>query len=553
MMHYIQNLRTLATTPARADALAIAEAGLAAIDTETVLRNTLRLAGDTLTIQGTQFSLGDFRHIYVVGFGKVACTAALTLEELLAGRVADGAVVGIKEKVCQVVDTYAGTHPLPSSLNYTATRHIEEVARRATADDLVLVVVSGGGSALLCSSMSECEQGTRLFSSFLPSGGTIEELNIVRKHISTLKGGGLAKTLYPATVASLVFSDVPGGDMAAVASGPTCQDSSTIDDARAIIERYQLGTFNLVETPKDDKYFTNVHNFLVASNEVALEAMAAEATKRGYQSEILAKTQYATPEETQSLLTKQAAPGTVYLVGGETKLVIPDNCTGKGGRNDYLALHMLEALMPGQVFVSLASDGKDNTTAAGALADAETARKAAQAGLNVTDYEPCRNSFPFFDTVGDHIVTGPLESNVSDLMMLLNPGHTSKRQPAPIESITAEVIKDSRGKDTIAVTVAVGGETGTFSVPSGASTGSREVHAKPAKEAVRIVKKVVAPALCGHNVHDQQGLDERLHTLDSTPLFDVIGGNTALGVSVAALKASAAVQGVEPWQYVAEL
>ena len=248
----IKNFETLATSKHRRDALTIAEAGLRAIDTTTVLKDSIVVEGDVLRVQGRQFNLTAYKHIYIIGFGKVACTAAHTLEQILEGRVKEGAVIGVTERVCQVVDTYAGTHPLPSQQNYTATKHIEEVARRARADDLVIAIVSGGGSALLCSSMGECDQGIQLFESFLQSGGTIEELNTVRKHISHLKGGGLAKSLYPSTVVGLVFSDVPGGDMSAVASGPTCFDTSTIHEAEALIDKYDLGSFRLVETPKDN-------------------------------------------------------------------------------------------------------------------------------------------------------------------------------------------------------------------------------------------------------------------------------------------------------------
>jgi len=207
----IKNFDTLATNKQRQDALTIAEAGLQAIDTEVVLRNSIELDGTILRVAGQRFDLSRYEHTYVIGFGKVACTAAYTLEQILKDRIKDGAVVGLSERVCQTIDTYAGTHPIPSAQNYTASKHIEEVARSAKENDLVIVIVSGGGSALLCSTMGECDQGQKLFNAFLQSGGTIEELNTVRKHISKLKGGGLAKALYPATVISLIFSDVPGG------------------------------------------------------------------------------------------------------------------------------------------------------------------------------------------------------------------------------------------------------------------------------------------------------------------------------------------------------
>lgn len=551
MSRIIKNYEDLASSPARRDALAIAEAGLRAIDTATVLRDSVVVHDNVLTITGRQFELDDYENIYIVGFGKAACTAAYTLEEVLKGKVKDGAVIGLTERVCQVVDTYAGTHPLPSQQNYTATKHIEEVARRAKENDLVLVVVSGGGSALLCSSMGECEQGKKLFGSFLQSGGTIEELNIVRKHISSLKGGGLAKALYPATVASLIFSDVPGGDISSVASGPTCFDATTISDAQALIEKYDLGEFFLTETPKDEKYFEKVHNLTIVSNVTALTAMQNMAQELGYQAELVSVTQYATPEETVDLLTTDRRLGSVRLLGGETKLIIPDGCTGKGGRNDYLALAMLDVLEKNQVFVALASDGHDNTEAAGAIVDKETLEKAKTKKLDKEDFKHCLNSFPFFDEVGDHINTGLLESNVSDLMFLLTP--KSMERAVSIDDISVKTIKDSRGKPTIEVTVKAGGKKGSFSVPSGASTGSREVHVRPAIEAAAIIKQEVLPVLQGVTVTDQLGIDARLRTLGKTSTLDFIGGNVALGISAAACKAAAAVKGIETWEHIAEL
>ena len=551
MSQIIKNFAALATSQQRRDALTIVEAGLQAIDTSAVLKNAISLKEDKLTIQGRQFDLEAYEHIYIIGFGKVACTAAHTLEQILAGRVREGAVIGIAERTCQVVDTYAGTHPLPSQQNYTATKHIEEVARRAKKDDLVLAIVSGGGSALLCSSMSECDQGIKLFESFLQSGGTIEELNTVRKHISHLKGGGLAKSLYPATVVGLVFSDVPGGDIADVASGPTCFDASTVHEAEALIEKYNLGSFRLIETPKDPKYFERVHNFTIVSNVTALNAMQKAATDLSYRADLVSTTVYATASETKELLHAKISDGLVRCMGGETKVLIPEDSIGKGGRNDYLALTMLETLASNQVFVSIASDGRDNTVMAGALADVEVLHRARQLGLSVAEHLAAFDSFPFFAQADAYVQTGPLESNVSDLMLLLT--SQAKIADAEITDVTAQVIKDSRGTPTISVTVTAGEYTGVFSVPGGASTGKHEVSVLPTTQAVKVLRTVLRPALLGMDVTKQASIDALLHELDGTEQFARIGGNLALGVSVAVCKCAAAVKGVETWQYVAEL
>lgn len=551
MSRIIKNYDVLTTSTIRRDALEIAEAGLQAIDTTTVLHNSIKVEGDTMIIQGQHFNLLAYEHIYIIGFGKVSCTAAYTLEKILKGRVKDGAVIGVSNRTCQVVETYVGTHPLPSQQNFIATKHIAEVARCAKANDLVLVVVSGGGSALLCSSMGECDQGNALFESFLPSGGTIEELNIIRKHISQLKGGGLAKALYPATVVGLIFSDVPGGDMPAVASGPTYFDTSTVQDAEALIKKYNLGSFHLTETPKDPKYFERVHNFTIVSNVTALNAMQVEAESRSYRATLVSATQYANVEETRALLLEKAEDGAMHCMGGETKVTVPKECTGVGGRNGYLALSMLESIQENQVFISIASDGHDNNEVAGAIVDFEIKQKTITANLDVAKHLAEFDSFPLFEQVGGHIKTNLLESNVSDLMLLL----TAQADVADVvvTDVSATVVMDSRGTPTIAVTVVAGEQSGTFSVPSGASTGEKEVLVLPAKQAVKVIETIVKPALLGMSVTDQKAIDARLHEIDGTEQFSVIGGNTALGVSVAVCKVAAAVKDIPVWQHVAEL
>lgn len=551
MKKIIKNFDSLATSEKRRDALTIIEAGLQAIDTESVLRTSVKLEGDTLTIQGRQFDLTEYDHVYVIGFGKVACTAAYVLEQILGARIKDGAAIGVAERVCSTIDTYTGTHPLPSMQNYTATKHIEEVARMAKERDLVLVIVSGGGSAHLCSTMSERDQGIQLFEAFLKSGGTIEELNTIRKHISHLKGGGLAKALFPATVVALIFSDVPGGDTASVASGPTFLDTSTIHEANVIIEKYQLGSFRLLETPKDPKYFERVHNFVMVSNVTALNAMQQVAKELYYRVDLVSATQYATAEETCSLLLREVTEGMMRCMGGETKMSVPEGATGKGGRNSYLALSILESLASNQVFLSVASDGHDNTETAGALADYAVLCKARQVGLSIQEHLEAYNSFHFFEAVGANIITGPLESNVADLMVLLTA--LPKSVNAEITNITGEIIKDSRGNPTLSVTVSVGNHKGVFSLPSGASTGEHEVRVIPEKKALSVLREKIKPILLGMDVHDQASIDAALHKIDGTERFENIGGNVALGVSVAVCKAAAATKGLEVWQHIAEL
>jgi hypothetical protein len=320
--------------------------------------------------------------------------------------------------------------------------------------------------------------------------------------------------------------------MTAVASGPTCFDSSTVYEAEALIEKYNLGSFRLVETPKDPKYFERVYNFTIVSNVTALTAMQKAAADLSYRADLVSATVYATAQETKELLHNKAADGLMRCMGGETKLLIPEDSTGVGGRNDYLTLSLLETLASNQVFISIASDGRDNTAMAGALADAEVTLRASQLGLSVAEHLDTFNSFSFFAQVGAHVQTGPLESNVSDLMVLLTA--QAEIADAAITEVTAQVIKDSRGTPTISVTVTAGKHTGIFSVPGGASTGEHEVAVLPATQAVKMLQQVLRPALLGMDVTNQAAIDALLHELDGTDQLARIGGNLALGVSVAA-------------------
>lgn len=422
----IQNYAALASTPARANALSILEAGLTAIDTAHVIEHAVVVTNGVLSIRGHEFTLAEYEHVYIIGFGKLVCAAAAKLEELLESHLDDGAVIGIEEEGrCSVVTTYAGAHPKPTHFNYTASKHIQEIAARATARDLVLVIVSGGGSSLLCGSYGECEQGAALYDAFKDSGGTIEELNVLRKHLSTLKGGGLAATLQPATVVGLIFSDVPGGDLAAVASGPTFYDESTVADAAALATRYKLGEFHFRETPKDKAVFENVTNIPLVDNTTALTAMQAEAAARGYDAHILTQDQYLTPEDTITLLRRHDTHHTALLMGGETRLEVPPDCAGKGGRNAALGLSFYPQLRDGEVFIAAASDGQDNSDAAGVIVDQETRAAALAAGLSAEVHQRCFDSYPFFEATESLIKTGPLPSNVADLMLLLTPDDTS--------------------------------------------------------------------------------------------------------------------------------
>lgn len=420
MTHRIRNFDSLATTPARRDALDIVEAGLRSIDTAAVVRDRVRLAGSVLSIDTKSYDLATYRNVHVFGFGKASCEASAALEQILGERIHAGISIGTRANTCKTIKVCEASHPLPSPENVLHSGEIVAQCEDLSSEDLVLVVVSGGGSAMLCWPSSECDQGTLLYEASIRKGLTIQELNVVRKHISSLKGGGLAKLLHPATVVGLIFSDVPGNMPDMVASGPTYPDDSTVADAQAIIRKYELGSFELMETPKDASLFGNVTNIVLVSNETALQAMAHSAENLGYDSDIIASDMYDEPSSLVARFTAVARPHSVMLGGGESRFIVAAR-GGRGGRNQYVALTAATGLQAGQMFASIASDGNDNNDCAGALVDDSTVAHATASGFDTGDTLRNFDEHALLEKTGTLVYTGPTGANVSDLMFLLTP------------------------------------------------------------------------------------------------------------------------------------
>ena len=204
MSHRITNFDELNTGALREKALTIAESAYAAIDTDAAIRAKISFEGMTLVVDGRSYDLSWFRRIRVIGFGKVSCAAAMTIESLLRGHITSGVVIDVRPGVCDVIEIAQGTHPKPSPENLAVSKRVVDMAQDSDERDLVIVIVSGGGSSLLCWPAEECTLSMRLYDDLLKTGATIEEMNTVRKHISDVKGGGLAKMLHPATVVGLV-------------------------------------------------------------------------------------------------------------------------------------------------------------------------------------------------------------------------------------------------------------------------------------------------------------------------------------------------------------
>lgn len=421
----IKNFDELATGELRRHALEILEAGYAAIDTETLVRSKITLVGEELCINDDTYTCSLYERIFFVGIGKCAVDAAHVFEDLLGERLTDGVTIDVRTGTFKKIRSFAGTHPLPSPANIAGTEALVSMLSGLTERDLVLVLISGGGSALLCMPYDmDCSLLAQTTELLMHKGATIQELNTVRKHLSRIHGGHLAKLCYPATVVSFILSDVPGNDISFIASGPTVKDESTVVDALSVLSTHGLLTgqqslaSQLIETPKEDKYFERVKNILLMTNRDALEAMQKEAESLGYSARILTDTFTGEASTSAAHLLTHVRTGSCVLAGGETTVTV--RAHGKGGRNQELVLGALPLLPDNVVLISAASDGWDNSDVAGALGDRALYTHAVDKSLAVDDYLSDNDSYHFFKTVGGHIITGRTGTNVADLLIVLS-------------------------------------------------------------------------------------------------------------------------------------
>ncbi|MFA6502993.1 MAG: DUF4147 domain-containing protein [Candidatus Paceibacterota bacterium] len=426
MERVIRNSETLATNKIRLDALSIAEAGYAALNTGAALVRDLTIDGDRLRFKDMTYELAG-RRVFFIGVGKCSFAAAEAVERILGERLTGGIALDVSSPDTlhvQTIEAYAGTHPLPSEANERATKRILTLLSACREDDLVLMLISGGGSTLLCQTEApmDCETESAFFTELTLQGATIQDINTVRKHTSPARGGGLAKAAYPAEVLSLLVSDVPGDDLAYIASGPTVRDDSTVADAEHVLARYGIDTaVKLIETPKEEKYFERVTNVLFLANRNALTAMQAEAGARGYAATIMDDRFTGDADTLGRSITETLhtmPPKTVLLYAGESTVTLPTR-HGAGGRNQEMALAALPHVREDELVLPLASDGHDNTAHAGAIADTATRMHAQTCGASIEEYLAQHRSYDFFETTGDAVVTGYTGCNVSDIIIAI--------------------------------------------------------------------------------------------------------------------------------------
>jgi glycerate-2-kinase len=446
----IRNGQSQTDRRARGLALKGLEAAIKAVDPKKLVNSKLMFKDPILKVDDRVFNLDRFRNIYVIGAGKASGSMAEALEALLGKRITDGIINvprGCKHKT-EIVKLNEASHPIPDESGVKGVKQMLEIAEKAGENDLIICLISGGGSSL----MPLPREGVtladkrKITEDLLKCGATIKEINTVRKHISGVKGGWLAKKAYPATVLNLILSDVLSDPVEFIASGPTVPDSTTFSDAIKILRKYGLwekapesirrvlleGERGLVpETPKpDDKAFKNVFNVVIGNCRDASLAACKALESAGLNTLLLTALLEGEARHVGTLLAsiaKEVAASNnpipkpaAIVAGGETTVTVVGK--GKGGRNQEIALAGALKIggLDGCVIASLSTDGVDGPTdAAGAIVDGKTLGRAEEAGLDAEAFLAENDSYNFFLKLGDLIFTGPTGTNVNDISITI--------------------------------------------------------------------------------------------------------------------------------------
>jgi glycerate 2-kinase len=434
----------------KVEARQIFEAGLRAVDPKEAIKRFVTLQGSILRIGEKELDLSEFDHVWVVGAGKGSAAMAQAVEEILGNLVKGGLVIvkyDHRAPLGKIRLEEAG-HPTPDENGRRAAKELADLVAKMGRKDLVVFLLSGGGSALLPMPVQGVTLEEKIITTnlLLKSGATIEEMNTIRKHLSSVKGGQLARLAEPATLVSLVLSDVVGDALHVIASGPTVGDPSTFHDCNAVLDRYSLREKlpravrsyleagrkgEVTETPKpNDPIFSNSYAALVGNNLRALEAAADKAQMLGYRTLILSSMIEGDTTEAagfHSALLKEivrsgnpVGPPACLISGGETTVVVRGR--GKGGRNLEFTLAAALELegLTGVCFLSGGTDGTDGPTdAAGAVGDGQTVGRGLAKGLDPRDFLAKNDSYHFFQHLEDLLITGPTNTNVMDLRVML--------------------------------------------------------------------------------------------------------------------------------------
>lgn len=408
----------------------------------------MKLVGENLLVESIKLDLSSYDRIVVIGAGKASASMAAEIEHIMGSRITSG-LVNVPDYLrarpnLKTIKLHDATHPIPSKKGVKGVEKMLGLVRKPTKNDLIICLISGGGSALMPMpleglDLTDYQKVTNLL---LESGAPISEINTIRKHLSAVKGGRLAQRFYPARILSLIISDVVGDPLDAIASGPTVPDTTTYRDAKRILLEHHL--WNKIpksarkiietgisdrskETPKENsKIFNHVSNVLVGSNKHSCACAAKFLKTQGYNTRILSTHVRGEAKEIGKLyagilsdMSENHSPAAL-VAGGETTVTISEG-GGLGGRNQELVLSCALGIenLDGAVIASIGTDGVDGPTdAAGAIADGETIALARKKGLDASSSLENHDSYNFFKKTGNLIQTGPTGTNVNDITIL---------------------------------------------------------------------------------------------------------------------------------------
>jgi glycerate 2-kinase len=446
----IENGETSLNRRARLHALESLEAAVNSVNPEKILESKLTLKNNILRVNEYSFDLRKIQNIYVVGGGKASGTMAEAVEKILNRRITEGFVNiprGSKYNT-HVIRLHGASHPTPDESGVEGTHRMLAIAEKAEKNDLLICLISGGGSSLMPLPRGgiSIDDKRKVTDALLSCGATITEINTVRKHISEFKGGWLAKKAYPATILNLILSDVLGDSLDFIASGPTVPDSTTFGDAIHVLEKYNLWNKTpqsvrkvlsegkkgaIQETPKaDDKAFKKVYNVVIGNCRYASLSAFSTLKSGGLNTLLLTSLLEGEARHVGTALVAIAREILVsgnpvkkpaaIVAGGETTVSVIGK--GKGGRNQEIALAAAMKLsgLDGVVVASLSTDGIDGPTdAAGAIADGKTLTRAEKMGLNPEKSLADNDSYNYFAKLDDLLFTGPTSTNVNDVSVIV--------------------------------------------------------------------------------------------------------------------------------------
>jgi glycerate 2-kinase len=434
----------------RARAKSIFRFSLKAVDPFYAIKKQVKLVEDTLWVGGSPYHLKDIKKILVIGAGKASAPMAQAIEMILGPSIQKGVVVTKYGYVARLkrIELVEGGHPLPDKGGIEGTRRILKLISNLDQNDLVICLISGGGSSLLVSPSPgiSLRDKKKLTDQLLRCGANIKEINTIRKHISQVKGGRLAQLAHPAYVISLILSDVIGSKLDSIASGPTAPDTTTFSDCLKIVQKYKLKSKipssiydrlkkgaqgKTGETPKPgDLIFKKVKNYIIGSNSLALRSAKQKAEELGFNAMVLSRPvsgdttraalRHANLAKSIQEIGDPIPPPACLISGGETTVKIRGK--GLGGRNQEFVLVGAAKIagLKNMVMLSAGTDGTDGPTdAAGAICDGNTIRRAIQKGLDYRQYLDNNDSYHFFQKLGDLLKTGPTNTNVMDIHLVL--------------------------------------------------------------------------------------------------------------------------------------